>query len=200
MIWPSTSTAYGAAARVIEDVGMPYEKILRESQRYDLILLGHETHFHFPDETRTDDTLWSVLKQTPRPVVTVPVLLTAGTSVVVAYNGSPEADRALQAFRALELHLGEAVYVLAIDSDEGAATRQAETAAEYLRAHRVNAFAIGLKPRATVAHTILEEVRQRNARLLVMGAYGHSTFREVLFGSVTDAVLKSSPAPVLLSH
>ena len=39
--------AAGVAYQEVEDVGMPYDEILRESHRYDLVLLGHETHFHF---------------------------------------------------------------------------------------------------------------------------------------------------------
>jgi nucleotide-binding universal stress UspA family protein len=41
---------------------------------------------------------------------------------------------------------------------------------------------------------------QRNSRLLVMGAYGHSTMREFLLGSLTSTVLKESPLPVFLCH
>jgi nucleotide-binding universal stress UspA family protein len=51
-----------------------------------------------------------------------------------------------------------------------------------------------------VSQSILEEVRQRNARLLVMGAYGHSTAREFLLGSITKAILKEIPVPVFLCH
>jgi nucleotide-binding universal stress UspA family protein len=33
-----------------------------------------------------------------------------------------------------------------------------------------------------------------------MGAYGHSRVREFFFGGVTRALLRSSPAPLLLAH
>ena len=84
---------------VLEDAGLPYEEILRESQRYDLVLFGHDTHFRFGTVDQPDETLWKVLKRGPRPVVIAPPKLEPGSSVVVAYNGSPQADRALQAFQ-----------------------------------------------------------------------------------------------------
>jgi nucleotide-binding universal stress UspA family protein len=52
----------------------------------------------------------------------------------------------------------------------------------------------------SVSQAILEEVRRRSARLLVMGACGHSTVREFLLGSVAKSVLKESPVPVFLCH
>jgi nucleotide-binding universal stress UspA family protein len=55
-------------------------------------------------------------------------------------------------------------------------------------------------PVDSVSQSILEEVRQRSARLLVMGTQGHSTVREFLWGSRTKTVLKVSPAPILLCN
>jgi nucleotide-binding universal stress UspA family protein len=186
--------------KLLQDNGLPYEEILRESQRYDLVLFGHETHFRFGTIDRPDETLWNVLKREPRPVVIAPPKREAGSSVVVAYNGSPQADRALQAFQSSGLDLEEEVCVFSTDEDREEATRQAERAVELLRLHAIDAVTHALGPVDSVSQSILEEVRQRNARLLVMGAYGHSTVREFLLGSITKAVLKESPLPVFLCH
>ena len=185
---------------LLQDSGLPYEEILRDSQRYDLVLFGHETHFHFGTVDRPDETLWNVLKRGPRPVVIAPHKLVPGSSVVVAYNGSPQADRALQAFQASGLALDEEVCVLSADDDPEEAARQAERAVEFLRLHQIKAVRHALGPVDSRSRSILEEVRQRSARLLVMGAYGHCTVREFLLGSITKAVLKESPVPVFLCH
>jgi nucleotide-binding universal stress UspA family protein len=185
---------------VLQDAGLPYEEIVRESQSYDLVLFGHDTHFRFGTVDQPDETLWKVLKQGPRPVVIAPHTLEPGSSVVVAYNGSPQSDRALQAFQSSGLDCGEEICVLSVDDDREEATRQAERAVEFLRLHQINAMAHALGPVGSVSQAILEEVRQHSARLLVMGAYGHSTLREFLLGSITKAVLKESPVPVFLCH
>jgi nucleotide-binding universal stress UspA family protein len=185
---------------LLEDVGLPYEEILRESQRYDLVLLGHETHFRFGLENRPDETLWHVLKRESRPVTIAPAVLAQGSSVIVAYDGSPQADRALQAFQASGLDMGEEVYVVSGDESLPEAIRQTNRAVEFLRLHNINAIAHALTIKDSVDHMILKELRQKNARLLVMGAYGHSTVREFLLGSITKAVLKESLAPVFLCH
>jgi nucleotide-binding universal stress UspA family protein len=185
---------------VLQDAGLPYEEILRESQRYDLVLFGHDTHFRFGTVDQPDETLWKVLKRGPRPVVIAPPKLEPGSSVVVAYNGSPQADRALQAFQSSGLDFGEEVCVLSADDDREEAARQAERAVEFLRLHQINVVAHASGPVDSVSQAILEEVRQRSARLLVMGACGHSAVREFLLGSITKAVLKESPVPVFLCH
>ena len=129
--------ARGVAYQEVEDVGLPYEEILRESHRYDLVLLGHETHFHFETSDRADETLWHVLRSESRPVVIAPAELHPGKSVVVAYNESPQADRALQAFQTSGLDFDEEVHIICVDADEGKAAREAERAVEFLRPHGI---------------------------------------------------------------
>lgn len=38
------------------------------------------------------------------------------------------------------------------------------------------------------------------ADLIVMGAYGHSRLRELVFGGATRSLLKAPPVPVLMSR
>jgi nucleotide-binding universal stress UspA family protein len=185
---------------LLQDSGLPYEEILRESQRCDLVLFGHETHFRFGLADRPNETLWKVLKREPRPVVVAPSRLEDGASVVVAYNGSPQSDRALQAFQSSGLDLGEEVWVLSADDGHDEVAGQAERAVEFLRLHRINAMPHPIEPADSVSRSIVDEVRQRNSRLLVMGACGHSRIREFLLGSTTRAVLEESPVPVFMCH
>ena len=107
---------------------------------------------------RPDETLRDVLKRESRPVVIAPRKLEPGSSVVVAYNGSPQADRALQAFQSSGLDLGEEVCVLSADDDREEASRQAERAVEFLRLHRIKAIAHAIGPVDSVRQSILDEV------------------------------------------
>jgi nucleotide-binding universal stress UspA family protein len=49
-------------------------------------------------------------------------------------------------------------------------------------------------------HLLLTEAAAFRADLLVMGAYGHSTLHEWLFGGVTKTVLYDAGLPVLMSR
>ena len=61
--------AAGVAVEVLEDIGDPPARILREAQRCDVVILARETHFHFETQERPDETLARVLRGSPRPVV-----------------------------------------------------------------------------------------------------------------------------------
>jgi nucleotide-binding universal stress UspA family protein len=193
-------TAAGVRYHSLKDSGAAYQKILQASRRYDLVLLGQETHFEFWAEQQPDQTLQTVLHHTTRPVVTVPASLPTGQGVLVTYDGRRESDLALQAFEASGLDFGEDVHVLSLDRDLERASGWAQRAMEFLQSHHIQASALPAQGRSSIASTILDHVEQRPPRLLVMGAYGRSALREFLAGSVTDAVVRGSPVPVLLCH
>src|SRR2546430_15366409 len=106
-------TQAGVAFKLLEDEGLPANRIVLEAQRYDLILLGRKTYFHFETVDEPDPTLFQVLKHSPRPVVTVPSApLREEGAVLVAYDGSLQASRALQAFESLGIGAGRPVEVV----------------------------------------------------------------------------------------
>ena len=51
-----------------------------------------------------------------------------------------------------------------------------------------------------IADDILSRVADSGADLLVMGAYGYSRLREMVFGGVTHHILKHMTVPTLMSH
>lgn len=46
----------------------------------------------------------------------------------------------------------------------------------------------------------MAEAQARHADLVVMGAFGHSRLREMVFGGVTETILSGMSLPVLLSN
>jgi hypothetical protein len=79
--WPSLPGAVRRPAwpfNCSKQWGVPAEHILLEAQRFDLIMLGQQTSFHFGTQAEPCETLTTVLKNTPRPVVTVPERLGTG--------------------------------------------------------------------------------------------------------------------------
>jgi nucleotide-binding universal stress UspA family protein len=188
------------ACKVLEDVGLPCEQIALEAQRYDLILLGQKTRFHFEIQERRDDTLTKVLKGSPRPVVVVPETWAEGHSVVVAYDGSLAAARALHAFQGTGLERSRDIHVVSVHPDRKEAARHAERAVDYLRFHEIRAAAHPLASSGAPAEAILGQLRDLGAGLLVMGAYGQPTLREFFLGSTTSTMLRESPVPLFLFH
>ena len=50
------------------------------------------------------------------------------------------------------------------------------------------------------AETILTKAKELESDLLVMGAYGHSRFRELILGGFTLYMLENTDIPLLLVH
>jgi nucleotide-binding universal stress UspA family protein len=132
--------------------------------------------------------------------VTVPSRLPQGDRVAVAYDGSLQAARTIQAFQNTGLDEGRKIDVLSIAPTHLEAARHADRAAEFLRLHDLDAESHPIASTASPAKVLLEQVRELDAALLVMGAYGQPTWREFFFGSVTRTMLKHSPIPLFLYH
>jgi len=52
----------------------------------------------------------------------------------------------------------------------------------------------------SVGDALLSRVDKLGSDLLVMGAYGHTRWKELVLGGVTQTMLGSMPVPVLMSH
>jgi nucleotide-binding universal stress UspA family protein len=186
------------ACTVLEDLGTPHEQIVLEAEGCDLVMLGKQTNFHFETQDQPDQTLSRVLRACPRPVVVVPRDHTDGEGVLVAYGPGREVTRTVQSVVMLGLARGERVDVLAVASDRAQAERRLRRVAAYLAAHDVDHQLVPMATNAAPAEVILDEVRRRRARLLVMGAHGHHPVRDLFFTSVTRTMLKDATVPVLV--
>lgn len=51
-----------------------------------------------------------------------------------------------------------------------------------------------------IADELSLRVAALNAGMLVMGAYGHSRFREAVMGGATRSMLEQMAVPVLMAH
>jgi len=194
----SRTAAAGIAANVLEDIGDPAGRILREAQRCDVVIIGRETHFRFETQAEPDATLAAMLRDSPRPLVIVPRELPERQGILVAYGGGREAARTLQTFTLLGLADGEEIDAVTIHRDRVEADTIVRLAGDFLTAHamphRLHAIASQVAP----AEVLLDEIRQRRPRLLVMGAHGHHGLRDLFAASVTRAVLGACPVPVFV--
>jgi len=139
-----------------------------------------------------------------RPVLFVPYagnFPSVGKRVLVAWNSSPEAARALR--DALPI-LKRASWVEVTAFDPVGSHHGEVPCADvslFLARHgiKVNAsqqsgtdLEVGLQ--------LLSRAADCAADLIVMGAYGHSRLREWILGGVTRTLLESMTVPVLMSH
>ncbi len=118
----------------------------------------------------------------------------------IAWDGGREAARALGAALPI-LKQAESVFVTAVDHIKPGA-ESPERAAAYLRLHDVHAQPHRVESRKTQSpeQRFIEHVEINHADLIVMGAYSHNRWREIILGGFTRHVLKHAGAPVILMH
>lgn len=139
-----------------------------------------------------------------------PVLLSASKAgrdiddkVAVAWQASPECWHAISAAMPLMQH-AQSVTVLSVcngkDRDEVSASQ--EEIVEYLERHGAKATGrVAERNVRKVPDAIMTEANEAGAGLIVMGAYSHSPWREMIFGGVTRTVLsRVASTPVLMAH
>ncbi|MBX6323123.1 MAG: universal stress protein [Rhodospirillaceae bacterium] len=137
-----------------------------------------------------------------RPVLGLPIVRlpeAVGRSVLVAWDGSREASRAMHDAMPL-LAAAEAVTVLTVDA-RGLKGPTGDSAAAHLRRHGVKAEAKETVSGALeIGMAVLSYAEHIDADLVVAGAYGHSRLSETLLGGVSRTLLHQMMIPVLMSH
>lgn len=177
-----------------------------EAHRADLVILGQ----HDP----ADDAAYaerhfieSVVLQCGRPVLVVPYagwFPNIGKTVMVAWNGTGESARAIRDALPL-LRRANTVDVVSFPQPDAMGEPSGsppQYAHDWLASHGVTAHlhTCATSNRDDTGEMLLSEAANRNADLIVMGAYGHSRMRELVLGGVTRTLLRSMTVPVLMSH
>ncbi len=185
----------------IKRVGSPAEIIEREAQVVDVVLLPHRPHFRFTArDDEPDDTVQKVLRNSPRPVVVVPAAPPRDGPVVVAYDGSLPAARALAAFEASGLAQSGHVVIVCVAVPENGGAERAQRARQFLASHQIEAEVEVITASGPPVPLILERVKELRAGLVVVGAYGQPVLREFVIGSVTRTILEACPVPIMAFH
>jgi len=146
--------------------------------------------------------LQTVLLESGRPILITPDRPPShiGRRVAVAWKDTPEAARAV-AFALPALAAAERVIILSVEEDARTTYEACERLRQALIWHNTTVMVRHVRPNGREpAEALLTAVGAQNADLLVMGGYGHSRLREVVFGGVTRHVLQAADVPVLMAH
>jgi nucleotide-binding universal stress UspA family protein len=173
----------------------------------DLVILGQPEHSDSDD--LQIDILQGALFSGGAPCLMFPRWITPhpwGRRALIAWKGTPEAARALRAAMPF-LIKAESVRLLLVDPrDEWAGEDRPsiDRLATHLIRHGVKleqpviVHSEGIEYGAEQA--VASELERFNADFLVMGAYGHARWSEIVFGGVSQRMIFGAQIPVLLAH
>lgn len=122
--------------------------------------------------------------------------------IIVAWNQSREA--LVAARRAMPfLRRAEMVQIVVIDPPTHGPERSdpGGLLCQLLVRHGIHAeVSVLARTLPRVSDVLVRQARDIDAELLVMGAYGHSRFREAILGGATRNMLENAEVPVFLAH
>lgn len=162
-----------------------------------LFVLGEHYHASAQARIRAEHHLERVIRGVSSSVlVATAQAFEAPQRVVVAFDGSPGARKALARLARHPLVTGLPVRVAMVAPDTALARqqlREAQTALQAAAAVAETELVAG-EPQQVLPAL----VKREGPALLVMGAFGHSRLRQLLVGSTTTTLLRLSDVPVLI--
>lgn len=178
--------------------GQMSETVRALASVYDAVIFAHPVG---KQHTEWRPSVEAAVFSAGRPVLVVPSqdIASVGENVLVGWNRSAQSARAMTAAIPILTRAGRVeIFSIATGAKEGPS---AQDAARLLSWHGISAEVTEVSPElGPVAETVLARAQQTGVDLVVMGAYSHSRFREILLGGVTQDVLRHAAVPVFMAH
>ena len=186
------------AVETVLDVGIVANQICERAKSADLTVIGHRGINEKFSTGLLGSTAESVARKSPRPLFISPMKFREITKPVVAYDGSERAARAMRHAAELANMLGIPVTVITVARDPKLGERTLNEARKFFENYTPEAQFKLLAGHAN--EEIIKYLKEQDADLLFIGAYGHSRIIEMVLGSTTEYVLRNSPCPVYMSR
>lgn len=199
-VFETESRAQGIAFQLQSFEGDPTDAVQNAMGGCDFVITGHDTAFRGNTAEASSETLAKLLLVCPRPMIVCPNESPASDEVLIAYDGSVPAMRAVQLCALLGIGKDAHVHLISADPERERATRLVNGACDYLRLHGYEAEPIPIATSIDPTEVLKIEVSHRRIGMLVMGAYGRRGLRELLFGSTTNALVENPPCALFLYH
>jgi nucleotide-binding universal stress UspA family protein len=188
----------GVTASWNEENGHALKRIMSHARHCDLVVLGRARR----PNGLSDDFISRLLVGCGHPVLIAnaspPRTLT--DTIMVCWRETTEAARAVSAAMPFLINAKRVVVVSIAERNEDLAASVAAVV-RHLEWNGVSAEAQVVIANSGSAPRLLSATAQScGADLVVLGAYGHSQLREVLFGGCTQAFIRNADRPVLLMH
>lgn len=191
-------TGSGVSISWRSTVGREDEVVATRGRIYDIVAVGRPVK---DAALPSPITLEAALLDTGRPILVAPPVAGDGfgKSVAIAWEGSPEAARAIADAIPL-LEKADRVTVLSARAAQ-VAPIDADDLRRRLAWHGVACEIQSFEAAASeLGAAFLEQSAKVDADLLIKGAYSQSRLRQLILGGRTRHILAHAEIPVLLSH
>jgi nucleotide-binding universal stress UspA family protein len=180
--------------------GVPADCILEAAALHDLVVMGLRTHFRPGTSGDVSDSLEKILLSPSAPVLAIPNAdedPDKWRQVLVAFDGSPNACRALKEFTRFAQPYKFAVTILNSSKDKEHGEAVIKSAAAYLRAHQITQIETVVTDGEI--HKVIDEDYIDSSDLVVAGIHSKKRLKDFFVGSLARKLIDYGHTPLLLN-
>jgi len=168
---------------------------LEESIRVLVIGIRGKVHENQPDKIGAK--LESIIRSLRKPILVVNEAFKAPQRIMIAYDGSKAADKAIDIVATSPLYKGLACHLVYVSKDATATEQWLQPVAEKLtKAGGIEVITKKLQGKPDQA--LCEYQDKHDIDMTVMGAFSHARIHDLLLGSFTAKMLLNTHKPLLL--
>ena len=177
------------------EIGMPVTGITRISNYYDIVVTGLKSDFGLVKKNNGISFLQKILLGSATSILAVPNYFKAIRNVVIAYDGSISASRALQRFVHLANFSDLHITIVTSSKDSAWAEDNINRAKEYLLSY--GALNVITDYTQIDIMKVLQSSYFDSSDLIVLGAHSQS-IKDIFIGSVTKKLISEAKKPLLI--
>ncbi|MDO9049234.1 MAG: universal stress protein [Methylobacter sp.] len=167
---------------------------LEESIRVLVIGIRGKAHENRPDKIGAK--LESIIRSLHKPILVVNEAFKAPQRIMIAYDGSEAAEKALDMVATSPLYKGLTCHLVCVSKDDNSAAALNAAANKLSQIESIELVVKKLTGKADQA--LCEYQASHDIDLIVMGAFSHTRIHDLLLGSFTAKMLMNTKKPLLL--
>ncbi|GAB4362347.1 MAG: universal stress protein [Methylohalobius crimeensis] len=173
------------------------ESLIELEDQIRVLVLGVRGEAHENRPGQLGAQLETIIRSLHRPILVVNAPFTAPRRIMLAYDGSDAAEKAVDMVATSPLYKGLTCHLVCVNKDERTADALLESASNKI-ARAGGIELITQKLRGKPDQELCDYQAAHDIDLTVMGAFSHTRFRELLLGSFTAKMLLHMKKPLLL--
>ncbi|NOR80565.1 MAG: universal stress protein [Methyloprofundus sp.] len=183
---PITAQRHGSVTETLTD--------LEDGIR--VLVLGVRGEDHEKQQEKIGSHLEMMVRAIHRPILVVNDAFKTPETIMLAYDGSEAAEKAVDMVAKSPLYKGLTCHLVCVNKNTANAESLLKQASEKLKASNITLITASLSGKAEQELCAYQE--KHAIDLTIMGAFSHNRLREMLLGSFTVKMLVNTKKPVLL--
>lgn len=173
------------------------ESLIELEDHIRVLVLGVRGQAHDSQTNKLGSKLEAVIRSLHRPILIVTGAFKMPQRIMIAYDGSTSADKAVEMVVTSPLYRGLNCHLVCVNKNEHTADTLLEQATDKLQAAgHLDITSIKLKGKADQA--LCDYQQHHDIDLTIMGAFSHHRLHDVVLGSFTHKMLVNTNKPLLL--